>query len=251
MSLEVSSWVFEEMLAKAGAPLTNNGNGRTGRATEALFAGPEGKAIIEWWDSMVADGLAYNATDTVDALLKLASGQVGMSIASTAVLRGAIAALTLAGRDPRQYDAAPMPGPAGPGGIVVGGASFWILKDRSQEEQQGAWEFLKFVSTPEQQAQWHSDTGYFPSRISAFDLPAAVQARQQFPQFEIALRQVHNSPDTTATDGALIGPFSSVRDKITQAFEQALANAVDPDVALENAAKEANKLMKDYNRTAP
>ena len=252
LSLEVSPWFFEEMLAKAGAPYVNNGNGRDGRASEALFAGPEGKEIIEWWAGMVEDGLAYNANDAIDAMLKLASGDASMAIASTAALRGAIAALAITGRDPAQYDAAPMPGPEGEGGgIALGGAAFWILSRVSDEERQGAWEFLKFASSPEQQARWHADTGYFPSRISSLDDPVAVQTREQYPQFEIALTQLHDSPDTPATSGALLGPFNAVRDVITRTFESVLAGSGAAAPALESAQEEATGIMEDYNRTAP
>ena len=252
LSIEVSAWFFEEMLAKSGALYVNNDNGRDGRATEAMFDGTEGKEIFQWWDEMVADGLAYNAPDTTDAMLKLASGETSMAIASTAALRGAIAALAIFGRDPSQYDAAAMPGPEGEGGgIALGGAAFWVLERPSDDVQRGAWEFLKFASGTEQQARWHADTGYFPSRISSLDEPVAVQTREEFPQFEVALDQLHDSPDTTATAGALVGPFSEVRDVLSQALEQVLAGAKDPDSALEDAADQATGIIEEYNRTAP
>lgn len=252
LSIEVSAWFFEEMLAKSGALYASNDNGRSGRADKALFDGPQGKEIFEWWDAMVADGLAYNAPDTTDAMLKLASGETAMAVASTAALRGVIAAAAIIGKDPAQYDVAAMPGPEGEGGgIALGGAAFWILERPSDDIQRGAWEFLKFASSTEQQARWHADTGYFPSRISSLDEPVAVQAREEFPQFAVALQQLHDSPDTPATAGALVGPFSEVRSIVSRALEQVLAGARDPDGALEDAAKQATGVMKEYNRTAP
>ncbi|MEX2159754.1 MAG: ABC transporter substrate-binding protein [Dehalococcoidia bacterium] len=251
LAIEPSPWFFENMLAKSGALYVNNDNGRSGRADEALFAGPEGQEIIEWWAGMVHDGLAYDANDSTDAMLRLASGNASMAIASTAALRGAIAGITLLERDPSQYDVAPLPGPEGNGGIALGGAAFWVLERSSEQEQQGAWELLKFLSSPEQQARWHADTGYFPSRVSALDQPAAVKARQDFPQFNIALQQLHDSPETPATAGALVGPFNEVRDILKQALESVLAGAGDPAAALQQAADQASQIMQDYNRTAP
>jgi sn-glycerol 3-phosphate transport system substrate-binding protein len=175
-----------------------------------------------------------------------------MAVASTAALRGVIAAATIVGKDPAQYDVAAMPGPEGEGGgIALGGAAFWVLERPSDDIQRGAWEFLKFASGSEQQARWHADTGYFPSRVSSIDDPVAVQAREEFPQFGTALEQLHDSPDTPATAGALVGPFSEVRSVLSQALEQVLAGAKEPDEALEDAAREATGIMKEYNRTAP
>lgn len=253
ISLYVSPWIFEQMLAKGGALLVNNGNGRDDRATEAVFAGEQGKTIIEWWNEMVESGLAtYTGRSDRDALLQVASGRAVMTIASTAVLQGAVIAVTLLGESPDRIGVGPMPGPASPdGGIILGGAAFWILNERPKAEQQGAWAFAKFASSPEQQAKWHADTGYIPSRISAFDLPAAVEKRRQYPQFAVAVEQLHASPNNRATQGALLGPFNKVRDRIARAFEQVLAGNADPAQALEAAQEGANDDIAEYNRTAP
>lgn len=253
IALQISPWFFEQLLAKEGALYVNNGNGRDDRATEAVFDSDEGKRIIQWWSDMVADGLAHNSgTDGLDAMLKLASGQTTMAIASTGALRAAIAALALAGRDIRQYDTGPMPGAEiESGGVVLGGAALWILSDQPEDEQRGAWEFLKFVAGTERQARWHADTGYFPTRLSAYDEPIAVETREEFPQFETAVNQLRASPDNRATQGALLGPFGSVRDRVRQAFERVLIGGADPSEELEAAAKDATEIIRDYNRTAP
>ena len=252
ISLQTSAWFFEQMLAQGGALFANGENGRSERVTEALFANETGVEILEWWDGMIDDGLAYNAGgDAIDAMLKLASGQASMTIGSTAALRAAIAAITLIGRDPFQYDTGPMPGPEGDGGIALGGASLWILNGRPEAEQRGAWEFMKFAARPVEQAQWHSDTGYFPNRISAYDEAPAIAAREEFPQFLTAVEQLRASPDTPATSGVLLGPLNAVRDRVVEAFDQVLAGGGDPRRELEAAVEDANKIIEEYNLTVP
>lgn len=253
IGLVVSAWIFEQMLAMQGSLYVDNDNGRSGRAEQALFASEEAIAILEWWRDIVDDDLAYNAGgDTLDAMLKLASGETAMVIASTGALRGAIAALALTGGDVSQFDAGPMPGPeSADGGIVLGGAAFWVLSDPPDYEQQGAWEFLKFASSTEQQARWHVDTGYFPSRISSLDEPNVIAAHEEFPQFRVAFEQLRAAPDNSATRGALLGPFNEIRELVVDAFEQVLAGGADPAEALGAAADAANEVMDDYNRTAP
>ena len=251
ISLETNAWYFEQMLAKGGALYANGEHGRGERITEVLFDNETGIEIITWWDDMVADGLAYNAVDSIDSFLKLATGEAAMTISSTAALRVAIAAIILVGRDPFQYDTGPMPGPAGDGGIALGGASLWILSERDEEQQRGAWEFLKFAARPDQQAQWHSDTGYFPNRLSAYDEPPAVRAREEFPQFLTAIEQLRASPDTTATSGILLGPLNEVRKRVVEAFDKVLTGGGDPATELKAAVDDANKIIELYNRTAP
>jgi sn-glycerol 3-phosphate transport system substrate-binding protein len=254
IALQISPWFFEQMLAKQGALYVNNNNGRDGRATEALFDSSEGQHILTWYRDMVKDGLGYYAgTSSEDALLSVVQDRTSMAIESTAVLGAAVALLAVVGQDPQRLGTGPIPAPAPPpgkeGGAVLGGASLWILKRKSAEEQRGAWEFIKFASSPEQQAQWYADTGYFATRLSAYTLPAAVQRQQQFPQFKTAVDQVRNSPDIPATRGPLIGQFNQVRDLVSRAFEQVLAGGADPTEALNSAAKDATKDMQDYNRT--
>ena len=134
-----------------------------------------------------------------------------MVMASSAVIGGGAALLSIVGGDPADFATAPLPAPPGDGGIVLGGASLWVLGRASEEQQQGAWEFIKFATGPEQQAQWHVDTGYLPVRLSAYDLPVAVERRQQFPQFTTAVDQLRESPDTPPARGALLGPFLAVQ----------------------------------------
>lgn len=253
IALQISAWVFEQMLAKQGALYVNNGNGREGRATEAVFDSEEGKRIIQWWDEMVEEGLAYNAGRSgTDAMLAVAQGRAAMAIESTAGLGAAVLLIPAAGEDVERLGTGPLPAPEGEGGgIILGGASLWILKDRPDDEQRGAWEFIKFAAIPEQQAQWHAATGYFTTRLSAYDLPAAVERRQQFPQFETAVQQLRAAPDNRATQGALLGPFSRVRDRITRAFEQVVVGGADPAQELEAAADDATSIIEEYNRTAP
>jgi sn-glycerol 3-phosphate transport system substrate-binding protein len=254
IALAISPWIFEQMLAKQGALYVNGDNGRDGRATEAVFDSEQGKAILRWYEEMARDGYGKSfGTDNASAMLAVAQGQAAMAMESTAALGPAVALISISGQDPARLGTGPLPAPASDarGGIVLGGASFWLLRSAPDEEQRGAWEFMKFAASPEQQAQWHADTGYFPSRLSAYDLPAAQERERRFPQFLTAVQQLRDSPDTPATQGALLGPFKNVRGLVTDAFERVLSAGADPNKELESAAKEADGVIKDYNRTAP
>jgi sn-glycerol 3-phosphate transport system substrate-binding protein len=98
------------------------------------------------------------------------------------------------------------------------------------------------------QAQWHYDTGYFPVRVSAWDIEPAASLHREFPQFTTARDQVLRSPLNNATAGAVIGPFTQVREGIENAFEAVLVGGKTPAEALKTAAEQADRAIERYNR---
>jgi sn-glycerol 3-phosphate transport system substrate-binding protein len=252
IALDVSPPYLEQMLAKAGALYVNNGNGREGRATEAVFNGPEGKAIFEWWADMVKSGLAFNVgrnPSSADGLFAIASGRVSMTIATSAALRSIFDVLESGGAKGVELGVGPMPGPQSPeGGAIVGGGSLWIVKARPEAEQDAAWKFVRFLAEPEQQATWYAGSGYFPIRTDAFDQPAAKEAEASYPYLRVAPQQLQQGARNRATQGALMGPFAKIRsDVIDTAIESMILTGTPPDEAIDNAASEATDLLKDYN----
>jgi len=252
IALEISPWHFEQMLAKAGALYVDNGNGRDGRPTEAVFNGPEGKAIFEWWADMVESGLAFNVgrnPSGADNLLAVGSNRASMTIATSAALRSVFDVIEAGGAKGVQLGVAPMPAPQSPdGGIVVGGASLWIVKGRPEAEQEAAWKFIRFLIEPAQQAAWYAGSGYFPIRRDAFDLPAAQQAEAAYPYLSVAPQQLQQGARVRATQGALIGPFAKIRNVVISAIESMILTNTPPDEAIDNAASEATDLIKEYNQ---
>ncbi len=251
IALEVSPWYFEQMLAKAGALYANNGNGREARATEAVFNGPEGKAIFEWWSEMVASDLAFNVgrnPSGADALLAINSGRAAMTIGSSAALRTVFDVIEAGGANV-ELGVGPLPAETSPeGGIVVGGASLWILGGRPEAEQEAAWKFIKYLVEPAQQATWYAGSGYFPIRTDAFDEPAAQEAEAEYPALSVAPAQLQEGARNRATQGAILGPFAKIRnDVVATAIESMILTGTDPDEAIDRAAREATDLIQEYS----
>ena len=250
IALQISAWNFEQMLAQQGALYANHDNGRGQRTTGVVFDSAEGEAILAWWQEMVSSGLGTNVgRQGLQALLSVLSGRSAMAIESTAAMRAILLAL---GPDADRLGAAPIPAPATTsvaGGAVLGGAAIWIMNDRPAGEQRGAWEFLKYATLPQVQAQWHFDTGYFPVRSSAWDIEPAATLHRDFPQFSVARDQVLRSPRSNVTAGAVVGPFTQVRDTISEAFERVLVGGETPSEALSRAREDADRAIERYNRS--
>ncbi len=255
MALDIKPWYLEHFLAKAGVDYANNGNGREERATEVAFDSEEGLEIFTWWKDMVDSGLALNVgrnPSDSEQLFAIAGRQAEMAIGTSAALRSSIDVLESAHVAGELLDidlgVGPMPGlPGETGGVLVGGGALYIMADRPPEEQQAAWEFIKFLVSAESQAEWFGGSGYIPSRVSSHDLPAALQIVEQYPQFQVAVDQLAESPVTIATAGALMGAFLESREAVTSGIEAMILQGKEPADALAQAAAEANAALERYN----
>jgi len=69
-----------------------------------------------------------------------------------------------------KWTTAPLPGPTGPGAGLAGGTSLVIFA--KSEKQDAAWQFIEFLSAPEQQLRFMKLSGDLPARRSAWADPA-------------------------------------------------------------------------------
>jgi sn-glycerol 3-phosphate transport system substrate-binding protein len=248
LSMSIYGWFFEQLLAVSGGEYVNNGNGRDSLATEATFNSPEGVAVLEWWKGMYDEGLMGNyGRANADVRTAFYAEQTAMFVDSTAVLRGAMNTVG----DKFEIGTAYLPRPNEAAfdnsGTIIGGGSLWIISSRPQAEQDCAWEFIKFQASPEQQAYWHTMSGYFPIRTTAYEVPLAQEWREEFPQFKTAVDQLHLAPNNRVTQGGLIGVFPTARQTIEGAIEEVLAGVATPQQALDNAAQTVTDAIEEYN----
>ena len=253
ISLDILPWYLEVVLAEHGESYLNNDNGRAGRATAVAFNSPTGQALFQWWHDTIKEGLGVDVGRNptgADNLLAIGSGQVAMTRSGSQALRSVVEVLG-GGLTQTEVDlgVAGVPGVAGgTGASGTYSRGLWFAKDRPEAEQEAGWKFVKWLMEPEQQAEWFAGTGYLPVTNSSYDLPAAQQAMDEYPQFRTAAEIFRASPVTTATVGPLLGPFNAVRDEVVRGIEETVIRNKDPIEALNDAAKAANKIIEDYNR---
>lgn len=247
-SFAIYGWFMEQFFANQGAEYVNNGNGRTAPAEASLVNSEAGTKTLDWWkgliDSKAAINLGRKTDDTKKAFL---AGQISMTLDSTASLRGIVDGVG----DKFEVGTAFLPKPDGAegGGVVVGGASLWILNNKPEAEQQAAWEFIKFLAQPDTQAKWHISTGYFPITKKAYDEQIVKDNLAKYPQFQTAIDQLHASKPSQATQGAVMGVFPEARQIVEGAIEEALGGSKTTKQALDDAAKEISGKIENYNKT--
>jgi sn-glycerol 3-phosphate transport system substrate-binding protein len=250
MALAIYGWFFEQFNAVSAAHYADNDNGRSAPATKAVFNGPEGVAFLDWWKKLYDEGVMGNfGRKTVDTRNAFLAGQTAMIVESTATLRGLIDGSK--GKFELGTGFLPRPNEEAfdKSGTIIGGASTWILNARPPEEQQCAWEFIKFISSPPQQAYWHTMTGYYPIRKAAYEEQLDKDWRAKYPGFQTAIDQLHAAPNNSYTQGGLIGVFPSARQTIETAIEELLAGKGTSQEVLDKAADTVTKAIEEYNIT--
>jgi sn-glycerol 3-phosphate transport system substrate-binding protein len=244
----IYGWLFEQLMATSGSPYADNGNGRDNRATKVVYNSAAGKAILDWWKAGVDGGYFLNpGIDNPGATNAFNAGKTAMYIESTASLRGSINAI--AGKFEVGTGLYPRPdSKPTTGGNIIGGASLYIMKSRPAEEQQAAWEFVKYAMSPAVQAQWQSDTGYFPIVKKAYDLGPSKDWSTKYPQFLTAINEIRNSPQNRSTNGAVLGIMPQARARTQKMIESVLLGQATSQAALDLAVADMNDQIDKYNK---
>lgn len=125
----------------------------------------------------------------------------------------------------------------------TGGGNFYITKGISEEKQQAAWEFIKFMTDTERAAKWSVATGYVPVRKSCFETDTIKDYYSSIPQAKVAYDQLEN-----ATIGCELTTYNAA--EIWRVLNDNIQSAVIGDAtaqeALDNAQKEATEVLEDY-----
>ncbi|HEX6498364.1 MAG TPA: ABC transporter substrate-binding protein [Micromonosporaceae bacterium] len=245
----IYGWLLEQLLAEDGKEYCDNGNGRKGLATKVEFDQPTAVHIAQWWADLVKGGYAANTgRKTDDAQAAFKSGTVAMHLESTAVLRQYVNAAK--GKFTVLTAPYPKVSASSNGGPVIGGASLWINGvGHSDAEKRAAWEFVKFATSPAQQAQWHTGTGYVPVNKKALDEQVDKDWVAKYPQFNAAVQQLHAQPPSVASSGCLLGVMPQARAASEQGLEAAITGTKPADQAMKDAAASMKATIDSYNQS--
>ena len=111
-----------------------------------------------------------------------------------------------------------------------------MLKNSSDEEKKGAYEFMKYFTTPEKQAKWSMETGYVAVRKSTQDVKEFKDYTKKNPQALVPLQQ--------ASHGSVL-PTDPTGGKIYDALKVAADKVEIEGVSAKDALDEAQKTAED------
>ena len=245
MSLGIYGWFFEQFIGKQGLEYANNGNGRTEAATAVAFDENGAAAnILNEWKNLYDLGYAPNVGKGGDAgLADFSAGKSAITLGSTASLKQILQDVD--GKFEVGTAYFPKVKSTDEGGVSIGGASLWALDNNDPKKLRATWEFVKFLISPESQAFWNAETGYFPVNVDAHDEDVFKENIEKYPQFETAIDQLHDSAPQYA--GALLSVFSEARAIVESEIESMLNGNETVDEAVDSMASQINYAIEEYN----
>lgn len=245
MSLGIYGWFFEQFIGKQGLEYANNGNGRTEAATAVAFDENGAAAnILNEWKNLYDLGYAPNVGKGGDAgLADFSAGKSAITLGSTASLKQILQDVD--GKFEVGTAYFPKVKSTDEGGVSIGGASLWALDNNDPKKLRATWEFVKFLISPESQAFWNAETGYFPVNVDAHDEDVFKENIEKYPQFETAIDQLHDSAPQYA--GALLSVFSEARAIVESEIESMLNGNETIDEAVDSMASQINDAIEEYN----
>ncbi|MGB7340288.1 MAG: ABC transporter substrate-binding protein [Phototrophicaceae bacterium] len=250
VSIGQVGWFFEQMLSNSGGLYFNNDNGRTGRASEAVFNQGQGVEVFEFLTSLYSEGYAANLgstwTDTDATFQAAQSALIFDSTSDVAIINNSDFPVTTT------Y--IPHSDSSERNGVAIGGGALWLIDSGDEVQNAAAWEFMKFMAAEEQQITWHVGSGYFPVVQSAQDSDEVQAFWAESPNFATAVDQLvatvtvlEDGSTNYAVLGGRAGPFPAVRRLIVDAYGRVLDDGLTPQEALDEAAGFANEELANYN----
>jgi sn-glycerol 3-phosphate transport system substrate-binding protein len=140
--------------------------------------------------------------------------------------------------------------PTAPKNSIIGGASLWVMASpgRTVDEYKAVAEFFKYISQPDVDAKWHQSTGYVPISLGGFDRTKASGFYDKNPGADIPYLQLTRTEPTENSMGLRLGDMPAIRIIIYEEMEKAFQGQQTVKVALDNAVKRGNDLLRAFEK---
>lgn len=125
--------------------------------------------------------------------------------------------------------------------VPIGGASLVMFNGQSEESKKAGWKFIKWLSSADTLGGWSRFTGYFSPRKSAYDTAEMKAFIAKNPDAKVALEQLPYAKPWFATYQTV-----AVRKALEDEIQAMMNGKKKADVALKDAQKKADELMRPY-----
>ncbi|WP_291259502.1 ABC transporter substrate-binding protein [Fusobacterium sp.] len=237
------AWFIEQMLANDNSLYVDEENGRNGNTPTKVVYGDQLSTILSWMQNMNSEKLAINyGRDWDSTRSAFSSGKVAMYLDSSAGLTGII------NNSKFEVGTAFIPNESGEfNGSIIGGASLWITDSKDDSKEEAAWDFVKYAVSKDVQAYWSIETGYYPVNKLSYETEVMKEYLENTPQFKVVVDELKATNKNRATQGAILGVFPDVREKMVEAME-AVSEGKDGNEVAKDVEKASNRIISRYNR---
>jgi sn-glycerol 3-phosphate transport system substrate-binding protein len=243
------SWAqLENFSAWHNVPFATKDNGLGGPEARVVFNGPLQVRHIEDLARWSKEGLFTYAGRTDEPLAKFTSGDCQMIMTSS----GSYATIKATGKF--DFGVGPMPYYPDVGGApqnaIIGGASLWVMSGKTPLEYKGVAKFLAYLSSLDNQIEWHEGTGYVPITTAAYQAVEKTNFYQEKPGFDVAVKELMNKPPTDNSRGLRLGNFLQIRNVIDEQLELVWSGKEPARQALDEAVQRSNEILAKFEKTS-
>jgi len=227
-----NDWLFEGFVRQSGGQLIDF------HGQEVKFNSPEAVEALEFWVELM-QGLKVGPPHSTWASTPpdFVAGRTAMLYHSTGIMT------FLKSSADFPFGAAFMPANV-TYGAAVGGGNFFIFKDIPQENQDAAWTFIHWITSPEKASYWSAASGYVAVRADAYELAEMQELVTEHPEYLVARDQL------AFGHGKMMAPvYQRVREILKSALDDAQAGLVSPRVALDRAQEEMERTLRSWIQT--
>jgi ABC-type glycerol-3-phosphate transport system substrate-binding protein len=204
--------------------------------SRARFHEQEGIDALQFFQDLFAGGYGRLVASSYEDISAFGNGETGFTFGSSAGIPYYRRAMEDGAGD--EWGVTHVPSVPGNEVIDVYGAGIGVLR-QSDDQDRGAWLFIRWLAEQEQTARWAALSGYFPVRISATTHPSMTEKLANDPQYAQAYDLL---PLGRSEPG--IRYYEQVRAIIRDAISASFGGANVAD-ALQYAAVEVDALLAD------
>lgn len=166
------------------------------------------------------------------------SGEVGMVLHSTGAMTNHI--------ESSDFNVGFSFAPLGTGddsyGVTAGGANAFVFARGDEREQEAAWEWVKFLTSPEIQTDWMKETGYIATNLNAWEMAELQEFVEMNPSYGVAREQL----ERYAGEPLAVYQSLDVGAAFQSAIEAIVSGGLTPETALSEAQSTADSILSQY-----
>ncbi|MFO7296994.1 MAG: ABC transporter substrate-binding protein [Proteobacteria bacterium] len=223
-------WLFQAFAIQAGAVLMNQ------EGNETYYDKPEVIEALEYWVSLSREhkvhppGIVEWGTTPKDfferkcAMMWTTTGNL-TNVRNNAKFPFGVAMLPAGKRR----------------GSPTGGGNFYISSKAGKSEQEAAFKFIQWCTSPERAAQWCVDTGYVAVRPDSWETPVLKKYVEEFPQAAVARDQLEFAVAELSTH-----ENQRVTKALNDGLQAALTGSKTPAQAMKDSQAEAERILRAY-----
>jgi sn-glycerol 3-phosphate transport system substrate-binding protein len=247
-----SSWIDLEQFSMAhNIPVASNDNGYSGLDSELLFNTTLHVKYMEDVQRWINEGYAKLRTQAAGKTARdsFVEGECSIFFSSIAD-HNTIHKLA---REGLTWDVQMIPTYEGVErhNTVVGGASLWVLANKSDDEYKAAAAYLAFLATKPEQQFLLENSGYIPVTKSTYDalLAEGFYANEPYKNRDIVMKSLTYTEPSNLTRGIRLGGMIQIRAEWTAEVEAALAGQKTMKEALDTAVSRGNEILVRFAKT--